>query len=251
MRKDFSCVKVAQQIEEILGRRLRGELRGETARKCLGFEIGGEPVRIDRRIENMRAADHHFGEPRRAAENIGEKIAQLRIGFENGQKFGDGLHPAERGIEGDERGIRIARLREGLQQGRHKFGQNFARAFGLHRGVAAEMPAADRLGRQCRPLEAEFRQRLQGFRIVADAGEDEIADLGRKARRALEEARIMFGDLGRDAQRRLRQMPRASHSRKNARSAQEPRRPSADAASVRRRSFAADARSRAERDRRR
>ena len=58
------------------------------------------------------------------------------------------------------------------------------------------MPAADRLGRRLRMLEAEAAERCERLGIVGDAGEDEAAGGGAERRRVLEQPRVMRLDLG-------------------------------------------------------
>src|SRR5208282_1557267 len=88
----------------------------------------------------------------------------------------------------------ITRLSKGLQQRRHELRQNLARTLRAHGGMPAEMPAADRFRGKRRALEAELRKGFERFRVIADAGEDEIADRSGETRRRFEEPRIMFGD---------------------------------------------------------
>ncbi len=80
-------------------------------------------------------------------------------------------------------------------QARDQLRQHLARASALDRGAAAEMPAADGLGRRLGPLEAETAQRRQRVGIVDDAGEDEAAGFRAQRRRVLEQARVVLFDL--------------------------------------------------------
>ena len=73
--------------------------------------------------------------------------------------------------------------------------QHLARASALDRGAAAEMPAADGLGRRLGPMEAETAQRRQRVGIIHHAGEDEAAGFRAQARRVFEQARVMLFDL--------------------------------------------------------
>ena len=105
-----------------------------------------------------------------------------------------GRQAGEEGVEADQRLVGAAGLAEGLQQRRRQLGQPLARLGRLRRAVAAEMPAANDPADVARPLEAEARQRLQRVGIVDVAGEDEVADAGRKLRRRLEQRRIVALD---------------------------------------------------------
>ena len=142
-----------------------------------------ENARVDRRVENMGMVDHHAGKPRRAAEDIGEKLADARIGFQEREEFDRRRHAGERGVEASERGVGIAGAGEGLHEARHEFGQYLPRARRAHRGPAPEMPAADRLRGGRRVLETEPRQGFERLRIILRAGENEAAEFGVQRRR--------------------------------------------------------------------
>src|SRR5208283_4991076 len=95
-----------------------------------------------------------------------------------------------------ERRVRIARAREGIEQGRRQLRQNLASAGALQRRSASEMPAANRLRRRLGTLEAETAERRERLGIVGHAGEDEIAGCGAESGRILEQARVVLFDLG-------------------------------------------------------
>ena len=109
-------------------------------------------------------ADDGARKPWRAAKNFAEQFADRRIGFQHQEQFGRRGHAGERGIEPGERGIGIARAREGLQEQRHQFGEDFPRARAAHGGTAAEMPAPDCFGGEGRVLEAQTQQCLKRSR---------------------------------------------------------------------------------------
>ena len=193
-RKGLLLGEIAQRVEKLLKMLRAVEKpagpRVEPALIDAGFEDAG----VDRRVENMRMVDHHASEPRRAAENIGEELADARIGFQEREEFDRRRHARERGVETGERGVGIAGAGEGLHEARHELRQDLPRPRGAHRRPAAEMPAADRLRGGGRVLEAKPRQGFERLRIVLGAGEDEAAEFRVERRRGFEQQRIMVRD---------------------------------------------------------
>ena len=150
-----------------------------------------DPAGIDRRVEHMRALGDDPGQARRAAEEIAEQFAHRRVGAQDRQQLHRARHTRQRRVERAQRRVGVARAGKGGEQRRHEFGQHFARAGAAHRRAAAEMPAANGLGRLFRAPEAEAAQRRQGLGIVDDAGEHQAARLGAERRRVLEQARVV------------------------------------------------------------
>ena len=139
----------------------------------------------------MRALRDRVGKSRRGAEKIGEEQAQAIVRLQDRHELDRRRHAAEGAIERGERPVRIRGSAERGKQGRRELGQDLAGAGARHGRPPAEMPAAHRLGRHLRVLEAEPLQRRERLGVVARAGEDEVADLRRELRPFLEEQRVM------------------------------------------------------------
>ena len=148
--------------------------------------------RIDDAVEHMRDCATRLGEPRRRAENVGEERQQADRATAGcvSSSTAAGMRTKAWSRCG-ERAVGIGGAAERGEQGRGQLGQHLAGARAGHRGAAAEMPAAHRLGRALRIAEAEALQRLQRIGIVGRAGEDEAAGLAGELRPLLEQQRIM------------------------------------------------------------
>ena len=159
--------EVARAVERVLGvARLLDISLGAPPRRLLVetvLEIG-RPVRVDRRVENMRAGRDHLCEPRRGTEHVAEQFAHVVVGPQDRQELDRGAHPGHRPVEGGKRGVGVAGTREGFEQRRRQLRQHLAGARAAHRWPPAEMPAADRLGRRFRMLEAEPAQASRASR---------------------------------------------------------------------------------------
>ena len=136
--------------------------------------------------------DSSLGEPRRRAKDRRDQIQKLWIGLEQREQLDARRQAGQKPVEGDEGEIGIAALGERRQKRRHQLGEALAGPRRAGCGIAAEMPAAHRRRELAWLAEAHRRQGLDGLGIIAGAGEDEAAGLGREPARLLEERRIMI-----------------------------------------------------------
>ncbi len=145
-------------------RRSRGRGRASSSksrRRRRGTLRPAPPARLRRGFRRSRATRpgsiaasstcgreaHDLREARRAAEQIAEQFAHRRVRAQDRQQLDRRRHARKRGVERGERRVGIAGAGERLQQRRRQLRQHLARARALDGRAAAEMPAADRLGR--------------------------------------------------------------------------------------------------------
>ena len=132
-----------------------------------------------------------FGKAGCRAEDRSEKPEQPGIGLEKGEELDSGRQPAEETVEGEEGLIGIAGGSQCGEQFRHQLGEKFLGPGAAGRGIAPEMPAADRGRDFAGAAKAHSGQGGDGFGIILAAGKNQAAAFARQLRRILEECRIM------------------------------------------------------------
>ncbi len=154
-------------------------------------------------------------------------------------------------VEGEKGLVGVFGRGERVEQGRRQLGEALARHRRARRGVAAEMPAADRRGHHRSARRSPCcRERLDRLGIVVVAGEDEVAaGRGRAAARSRTAAHNGPARMSRrlsSASAKASRLGEAHHAGDGCDAVTRPR---AACASARRRPSACGARRRAERDR--
>ena len=184
----------ARAVDRLLERRARGHGRGDHGlRSPLGVGSGAEEAGIEHRIEHLGPAAQ-FARP--AAAPCRESWRSDRAGCGLALSSEKSCTPAGRPARNRSKAMKAwsaspVRGKRG-QQRRHEFGQKLAGAGAAGRGIAAEMPAADRRRQSRSPGGSPCAvKRLDGLGIILAAGEDEAAGLGAEFRRILEQRRIM------------------------------------------------------------
>ena len=146
----------------------------------------------------MRAGRDHLREARRGAQHVAEQFAHVVVRAQDRQELDRGVHtrhaPPSKAASAASASPEPAKASSSAGR---QFRQDLAGARAAHRRPAAEMPAADRLGRRVRALEAE--------RGAASPASPDRRATPVKTRlpaaalsvgRVLEQARIVLLDLG-------------------------------------------------------
>ncbi len=144
----------------------------------------------------MRPGCDHLRQPRGAAEDVAEQLAQGAVGTQDRQELDTRGHARQRFVEGGKRGVGVARSGESFEQRRRQFRQHLSRAGAADRGAPAKVPAANRFRCDFRTLKPKRAQGGERLRIIGDAGEDKVARSDAEFWRVFEQPRVMPLDPG-------------------------------------------------------